>query len=483
MKDPSRTSLSAQEQLNFMADFSRQMNFIPVDKSDFLPDASRFLWDEVRRILIDSIFAESSLTPDEERQLAEAIDFLTDEQVDSVGNRIPVNSPQVSRYYEYKTIAEEAERIYLDEKLSVQFAEGPDAQQLKEKWDAYREKQLKSAWDKAEEDWINLGFKRQVEEYSALKNSLEIRKYLNLYRQAYLNELAVSEISDLNGHGIGFNTTFFSPSDAFDQQLPWTSVTLTKSEILGLIREAPQEIRTIFGGDQGDVDIEAISLEYNNIVILRPWFKPEFFKSRYWKLPDARVISNGQVPSDGILPAFITSIIVARNVRITRRIEMAQQPVILPILSIMPIQNIMLSALPVKKQEIVAQPHVAIAERRMVFRDKLMAPAASTPIKRASFARINFASNDALSSAKVIKIEENQTLKTRMFYNTAKYKGTTIEALRGLTIYTKPEDDPRLQPQNSQLVTETINLDGVSVLALVCKRLPKSPDPDMSLQW
>lgn len=481
MKDPSKTSLSAQEQLNFMADFSRQMNFIPEDKSAFLPDVSRLLWDEVRSILTDSIFAESSLTPDEERQLAEAIDFLTDDQIDKDGSRIPVNSPQVTKYYEYKTIAEEAERIYLDEKLSVQFAEGSDAQQLKEKWDAYREKQLKEAWDKATEDWINLGFKLQVEEYNALKNSLEIRKYLNLYRQAYLNELAISEISDLNGHGIGFYTTFFSPTDAFDQQLPWTSITLTKSEILSLIREAPPELKSTFGADQGEIDIEAISLEYNNIVILRPWFKSEFFKSRYWKLPDARVISDGQVPRNGILPAFITSIIVARNVRITRRIEKAQQPIILPILSKVPIQNLMLSTLPVKKPEIVAQPQVAIAERRLVFSNKLMAPAVSTPIKRASFARINVASNDTLSSVIAAKKEENQVSKTRMFYNTAKYKGTTIEALRGITIYTKPEDDPRLQPQNSQLVTEAINLDGVSVLALVCKRLPKSPDPDTSL--
>lgn len=483
MKDPSKTSLSAQEQLNFMADFSRQMNFIPEDKLVFVPDSSRFLWDEVRRILTDSIFAESALTPEEERQLAEAIDFLTDDQIDTEGNRIPVNSPQVSRYYEYKTIAEEAELIYLDEKLSVQFAEGPDAQQLKEIWDAYREKQLKEIWDKAEEDWINLGFKRQVEEYSALRNSLEIRKYLNLYRQAYLNELSISEIFDLNGRGIGFYTTFFSPIDAFDKELPWTSITLTKSEIVGLIKEAPPELKSIFGVDQGEVDIEAISLEYNNVVILRPWFKPEFFGSRYWKLPDDRVISSGQVPREGILPSFITSIIVARNVRITRRKEVAQQPVILPLVSKIPVQKLVLSEFQVKKPEPILPPVATTVERRMVFSNKLAAPVTSTLAKRSSFSRINVASTGAISSAAIVKKAEPQVLKTRLFYKNVKYQGTTIKTLKDIVIFPKPEEDPRQQPQNSQLVTEAINLDGVSVLALVCKRLPKSPDPNTSLQW
>lgn len=493
MKDPSRTSLSAQEQLNFMADFSRQTNFIPEDKLAFVPDSSRFLWDEVRRILTDSVFAESALTPEEELQLAEAMDFLTDDQIDTEGNRIPVNSPQVSRYYEYKTIAEEAERIYLDEKLSVKFAEGPDAQQLKEKWDAYREKQLKEAWDKAEEDWVNLGFKRQVEEYSALKNSLELRKYLNVYRQGYLNELAISEIFDLNGRGIGFYTTFFSPSDAFDKQIPWTSITLTRSEIVGLIKEAPPEFKNIFGADQGDVDIEAISFEYNNIVILRPWFKPEFFKSRYWKLPDDRVISNGQVPRDGILPAFITSMIVARNVRITRRKEVAQQPVVLPLVSKVPIQEYHVIEKP------KPAPPIPVVEG---FDAKKLVLARSRLAERSSFTRVSAASTVpvaaiALDSIRIPQRLETDTFKPaaddkikegyrqiQPFYRAAKYEGTTIKTPRRYDlILANLKDDLRLQPENSQLVTETINFDGVSVLALVCKRVPKSPDPDASLQW
>lgn len=522
MKDPSKALLSAQEQLNFAADFSRQMNLIPEDKPVFMTDASRFLWDEVRKILNESVFAESTLTPEEERQLAEAIDFLTDEKIDIDGSKVPVNSPQVSKYYEYKTIAEEAERVYLDEKLSVQFAEGPDAQQLKEKWNSYREKQLKEAWDKAEADWINLGFKRQVEEYSALKNSLELRKYVNLYRQACLDELNISEIFDLNGRGIGFYTTFFSPMDAFEKQLPWTSITLTKSEILGLIREAPPELKTIFGADQGEIDIEAISLEYNNIVIIRPWFKPEYFKSRYWRLPDARIISDGQVPRGGMLPAYITSMIVARNIRVTRRKGAAQQPLVLPILSKSPIQEYreIVKQKPIAKPRPIVKPRPgetppvvdpALVEMKI---DNKKVLSRSILAEKSSFTRLNVAPSTLVAGTTLDSVRgprnfaatafkpvaddrktevklaadsmvmETAIHKVKPFYKAAKYEGMTIKTpIRYEILAEYLKNDSRVQPQNDQLVTETIDFDGVSVLALVCKRLPKSPDPDASLKW
>jgi len=478
MGDPYKTSLSAQEQLNFKADFSREMNFIPEDKPSFIPDSSRFLWDELEHILNDSIFAKSALTQDEERQLAEAIDFLTDDLVDSDGSKVPVNSPQVSEYYKYKTLCEEAERTYLDEKFSIEFDKGPDSQKLLEIWNAYREKQLKDAWDKAMQDWINLGFKRQVEQYQAQKNSLELRKYLNLYRQKCLEELAISEIPDLNGRGIGFFNSFFSPADAFNKNLPWTSVTLTKSEIVGLIKEAPQALKIIFGVEQGNVDIEAISLEYNNVIVIRPWFKPEFFRSRYWKLPDDRVISDGQVPCNGILPAFITSIIVARNVQIIRRKGVAQNPVVLPLLSNVPVQKLKLSKLPVVKPQPINRTPMTVFAKPVV-------PVRSMTSSRSSFARLNVPAATLRPLATSNKAPDRQTAKHKIFYANTKFSGMTIRISSGRlpTPQRINRTDFRLPAQNSQLVTENINLDGVSVLALVCKRVPKSPYPELSLQW
>ncbi len=511
MNDPGKTSLSAQEQLNFKADFSRQMNIIPADSPVFVPDASRFLWDEVEQTLVDSVFASSALSAEEERTLAEAIDYLSDDLVDADGQVVPVNSPKVTKYYEYKTLYEVAEQTYLDEKLSVQFAEGADAPLLQAKWESYREKQLRDLMDSAMEDWKTLGFKLQVEHNQSLRNSLELRKYLDLYKQECLNELAISELSDLNGAGIGFLGTFFSPADAFDTTLPWPSITLTKSETEGLVREAPQDLKDTYGVDQGNIDIESISLEYNNVVVIRPWFRPEFFSSGYWKLPDARVVSNGEVPCGGSLPAFVTSMIVARNIKITRKGDTPKVNMVLPVFAKLPIQKLTVFAKPVSRPVLPARvirpalrppagaPAAAVRDHRMPAASRPAAAvrdhrAGAVPVRavamRSSFARIAavaMAAGTAPAAATpqpAPAADAASISKARGFYALTKLRGMTIKTPpRGITLRPRPTGDLRHPAGDSPSETETISPDGVCVLALVCKRIPKSPNPDTTLQW
>ena len=104
MQDPSSSGLSLQEQLNNKGDFAKLMNIIPEDSPIFSPDASALLWQRIKELLNRSIFANSALTEAEDKQLSEAIDFLTDEGVTEDGLRIPTYSPALKRYYEYKTI-------------------------------------------------------------------------------------------------------------------------------------------------------------------------------------------------------------------------------------------------------------------------------------------------------------------------------------------------------------------------------------------
>ena len=495
MHDPARTSLSAQEQLNFRADFARLMNLVPEDSPNFIPDGSRFLWEDLRQVLVDSVFARSTLTEEEERRLAAAIDFLTDERVDDDGFSIPVNSAAVNRYYEYKTLHEEATRNYLDEKLSVDFAEGPDAQRLREQWQAYRQKQLLEACQKAERDWVTLGFKHQVEECMALQNSLELRKYLNRYRQAYLSDLELSEIVDLSGQGVGFFTTFFSPLNVFDRQVPWTRITLTRAEMEGLIREAPPELAALFGSQRGDPGLEAVSLEYNNVMVLRPWFKPEFFGSRCWKLPDGRTLSDGRVPGRGILPAYVNSMIVARNVQVVRRRESLRDTLVLPLLSKVPLQQVKFAGLPVARVQPVVPGRLPVGpatlSRSATLKNTLMRAALARPeAAMAEPAPPSFSRVAPLTARKRAVTAERDpglsaTATAQQQYAAAKLEGLAIRSplLRRGRLPVLLDADARLTPAGKDLVTEAVSLDGVSVLALVCKRLPKSPDPDDGLQW
>ena len=191
----------------------------------------------------------------------------------------------------------------------------------------------------AEDSWKNLGFREQTKHFQQVKNDLESKKFLNLYKLAYLNEVKISEIPDLNGMGVGFYTTFFSPFDAFEPSLPWTKINLVKSEINTLVQNASSDLKVIFNAGEGSDDIESVSLEYNNIVIMRPWYKSEFFASRHWKLSDNTIISDGKIPRQGKIPGFITSMIVVRNVIVTRKKAVQNNPIVLPILTKNPIQT------------------------------------------------------------------------------------------------------------------------------------------------
>jgi hypothetical protein len=208
MKDPSVSGLTLQEHLNNRGDFARLLNIIPDDSPVFSQDASRLLWYALKNTLTASIFAESALTEPENNLLNQAIAFLTDE-VNENGSTIPIYSAQVRKYYEYKTRYEKAAAAYLDEKITVESTTGEEGESLRQQWLSSREKQLRDMKDQAEQEWINLGFKQQVEYHQSVRSSLEPKKYLNLYRKSYLDDMNVSEIPDLNGLGIGIYTTVF----------------------------------------------------------------------------------------------------------------------------------------------------------------------------------------------------------------------------------------------------------------------------------
>jgi hypothetical protein len=484
MKDPSVSDLTLQEQLNNKGNFARLLNIIPDDSARFSPDASRLLWNELKNVLNGSIFAVSALTQAENTLLDQAIDFLTDMQKQENGPEIPVNSTAVNKYYEYRKRYQDAESTYLDEKITVENSTGPEGEKLRQEWGAYREKQLLDLKNQAEVEWKNLGFKEQVEYFQSVRNSLETKKYLDLYRKAYLNEINVSEIPDLNGLGIGFYTTFFSPSDAFDTTLPWTTITLTKEEMNTLVQNAPAELKDIFAAGEEAGDIESVSLEYNNVVVIRPWHKPEFYESRYWKLPDGTIVSDGNVPRKGRIPAYITSMIVVRNVRVTRKKTTGPKLLVLPIFSKIPIQTLKISD--TMKPVSPVAPHIIEAGVKpkaipaavfarpvapLVVRDHRTAPVKS------SF----FLSHMQPLSPHPATVPHEAALNIqsheRIGYVNAKYIGTTVKT----SILTIPPKPP--PPPVQDVITETYNLDGVVVLVYVCKRVPKSPDPDMTLQW
>ena len=460
MKDPSQSGLTVQQQLAYQADFSTYMNIIPDDNILWTPDPNRLLWNEVKSMLNNAIFAESTLSQEDNNLLDEAIDFLTDIQKQTDNTETCTNSPEVVKYYQYMENYNMAMTTYLDEKITVENSNGIEGKALKEQWDTFRQRELISLVDKAEQEWINLGFKVQVERYQGLRKTLEPKKYLNLYRDAYLNEISLAGLSSLNDIGTQFCVTFFSPFDIFDTSLPWMTISLTKEEIISLKESSSDELSKLFGELDISDEIESISLEYANVVISRPWLKPEFFTSRYWKLPDDIVISDGNLPRSGKVPAYIDSMIVVRKIKITKKKSNASKPTTLKLIGKNSIQEFKAKRLVIR----IPTPRPSKTVDKSVTITK-------TPILVGNW-KANTTSV-VVNRQEAVKITTNQIRK----YTTANYNRSTIKTPRS-----NITSGLMLNP-GQRVTTEVYDFGGVAVLAFVCTRVPKCPDPDDSLQW
>lgn len=447
MLPPGESGLSAVAQQNAKCEFARMMNVSFEDSPNFLPDASFYLWESYEAILRNSAFPQSTLTEQEEKQLLEATHFLSVTQSGPNGP-ITVPSPQYNSYIQYKTLFDKANNAYLDEKLSVENATGPEGDERKKQWREYREKQLLDFVNQANSEWTNFGNKTTVENYTAAKASLEQKKYVNLVSSEYLSDLNLSDIADLSANGLSTKITFYSPSDITDKSIPWTSIHLSKDEINALSGQASPELKSLFDGGEGSDDIEAVSLEYNTVFVARPWFHPEYFASRYWKLADNfpdSVVSDGSIPCRGKLPVYVSSMIVGRNITITRKATvhaLSTAPLVLPILSSVSIN----SATPVAahmntktQNSMIFKPQHAATLKGQAINPK--SPVARTMAEPtpAMIRRIQPAANDASS------VSARQPFAANLNYANLKYNSTVMAT----PIIRIPPDTPPAKPSTS----------------------------------
>ncbi|MGW8959969.1 hypothetical protein [Paenibacillus sp. NPDC055715] len=489
--------LSALEQLHFKADFARMMNEIPSDRAPVFSPSGTFLWNELKDILVNAVFATSTLSPEEEKQLAEAIDFLTDKQFNPDGTETVITSEKVKAYATYKIAYEEANEAYLAEKLTVINATGEEGQRLKKIWDSGRERVLLNIKEQAMQNWINLGFKNEVEAFQMQRNILEVKKFAVLYRQSYINDINLAEVPDADANGIPFCVTFFNPRDAFDKNQAWIKVPLIKGEIDSLIQQAPDEIRGVFSADQGNEDIESLSLEYKYVGVKRSWFRPEFFNSRHWKMSDDSVVSDGGIPRQGRVPAYITGMLVVRNITVTKKKGSSGQANVLPILNVLPLQKLTLVPHTIPGE---VPPHVDIGfpvleepvrgseiiREREIIRGseiRLATPVAARTLD-SGVIRARDIRSDIRVAEQPVRIRDHtviaQPVGLRTSFRTSIDSMTvTNPRVRFPSLYI-----PINQPDpvsTEETVTETYNFDGVAVLAFVCRRVPRSPDPDPNI--
>lgn len=471
--------LSAQDQHNYKVEFARLSNMLPKDAAAFPQDASRLLWDVYAQTLTDSVFADSSLNPTQNAQLDQVIDFLTDKQtVDGVEVTVP--SAMVQTFYQYKTIYDDINRQYLDEKLTVQFAASDEeGMRLREAWASFKEKSWLDQLKKAEEDWINLGQRDTVRHYQAVRADLEPKRFPHQFKTACLSDLELGELPDLNANGVkaGY-ATFFSPNNVFQAATPWPSLTLSKAEILSLAAQAPADLSARFGNGQADDTIERLSFEYNKVVMVRPWLNASFFAARSWKLPNNALLSDGNVPRNGLLPAYTSSLILVRNIRVTRRrTATAAQPLVIPILS-----KVQMGTFVAKYQSppIVAKPRPEVMMQPDVLH-RLQPMASVGRVNEPTQAEEAVSADPAMDPTVMrhMQVQQVAYLRSTIMAPVGRV-GPVVRPVPHRPIETRPRPIPPPQPQT---IEEKFDFDGVVIIAFECTRLPKSPDPDLSLPW
>ena len=454
--------------------FARILNDIPADSLVYASE-DRLLWNEYREVLHRAQVARSGLSGAEKQAFEIAQDYLTDEVVED-GVTTRVNSDAVQKYYEYKEAYEELTRIYDDEKSSAESATSEE----KAAWFDRREPQLAALRDKALQDWGTLGSKDAVENHQATFVLLS-GKAPAIHVLGYMRDLdACREPDLLTNDPVGTYSTFYSPSDVFDPRAEWSRVHIARAEIQSLLDEAPPEIKRWAG--QGADEMESLTVEYAKVVVMRPWFNPSFFESRYWRLPpDAGVVSDGLLPRKGRIPAFITNMIVARKVTIERpktigpggggadddaKTAMRRLGFMAPALVQLDHTWKMTIAGEVKATRVTA----AAGPRPPVIAMRAATPGRMHPMA----ARVR---DHRVPASPGVSAED---IRVRSAIARARER-TTIR--RRAVVLPAPIPAVRPPPPRQERVAEELELDGVAVLAYVCRRLPESPRPDEALVW
>ncbi|MEW6497867.1 MAG: hypothetical protein AB1589_36010 [Cyanobacteriota bacterium] len=318
---PNQSSLTRDEALRKAANYARLVNRIPhVSKS--WSSSGGLVWNKYQTILTQAVVASSEPSPEEIDKFEEARNFLYQkhEITDLVGTRIAiVDSPSLATYKQYQEVYLQAEFEY--NALRQAALESTDPKVVQE-W-ALNKSTYQRRVDTARKNWITQGYKNEVDKAFAVINQIGRRNPQLLWNQ-WREEFELSKLKDLENQE--FYLTYFSPAHFYQPiaEKQWQQLTLSFSE-----SEIPSSEKTdtpenllsseVSSAPVQEVDllVSSLTVDLIRVQIVRPWMNPSIFESRFWQWPDEREpLSDGKELPQGTLPAYATSIVVARNLNI-----------------------------------------------------------------------------------------------------------------------------------------------------------------------
>jgi len=454
---------TSSQQMQAFSEFSTLTNALP-QGTLFQPSLDQVLWDVYQGVLQNAQVAQGSLTAQQTAALQAAQAYLSVQGPDG----LLTDSPAVVAYKQYQQAWFAATQNYNNQKITAATSTDPNVQA---QWQNSGEPLARAQVQAAESDWETKGFKTQVEQAQQTEQAYAAQSpQLKWQSWTALCNPAIDFLTDPSSNAV-FGPTLFAPYDIIDQG-SWPSFSIAGPDIPNLVNQAPPELKNIFGTTSGNSTIDSLSFEYCSAALSRPWFRPELFSARFWRLADPTVqLSDGNVPPQGEWPAYIAAVVFARNIVVTthgagaaqsqpirsfppllaENIHVAPQPAVRPMPPLLRPQ-VAVAAQPAAPQRLVAQP---MAFRAAVAQPRPMALATAQPHP-------------------VVAAPISPMLRSRL---------TAATFSAPVAVVAKPTPPPATQPPTPPPSQTQSSGAQISVLAFICKRLPKCPNPDPSLAW
>lgn len=450
------------------ADFSRIVNFLPRDIVAIGSD--RMLWDVYRDVLTRAEVALSSI--ESASQISSVNSILYDIGAD--GNRD--ESEVFKRYRQYRDAWFVARENYAFHKLTGEFSEDLT---IRQNWLQIEEPILRAEVDLATREWDMLGQREAVEaalttEQCKAVNAPELR--WSEWRAEFNPDIDM--ITDAGGNQ--YAPTGISPRN-FAEQKNWLSFKLSGSEIKALVEAVPEKMKVVLDNNSGS-NIEQVTFEYRTVSLIRPWFRPEALTSHIWRSNDPELILSNDTDSlSGACPAYVSACVFIRNIMVTEK-GMEQSNSLSKFDFSVLSSQLTIPVRHIDRDEFVLREEIPLHLHR---------PAVNTlaNARRSISVNIPETTISASNSTNLVdrvrtrsRNERNVKVFQRLNYNSfdlVQPQNTDAPIVDEMSL-TKTNSPPStLQPTSSS----TTNNDEISILAFICKKLPKTPDPAPDLRW
>jgi hypothetical protein len=421
------------------SEFSRAVNHVargPIHD----PADGTFLWDVVDDVLRRGECAgtQRSFSAEEEAERQAALALLYADPTGAA--RTP--SPAAVLYGHYRDTILVAEEDYRNRELTAELSEDEG---VRTRWREVEAPSIRRQIEQLYADWEAKGRKSAIEsarQRLRLHAAAEAAATWEKWRLDLNPDLDMPTDILLNR----FAGTSFTPADLAGA-VDWPRLTLERAEILALAAEADPELKRRLGGEGQTTDVERIVFECRSAGLDRSWLPKDLFAARFWRLPPGdEPLSDGANPPKGRCPAHAVGVVFARNVQVVRRAAGSAEEARLQQFQAVNIFNLA-EAQPVASRFI--QP--AQFELQAVS----MAPAAlrPAPMMRAEVVRDH--------RAKVVR----------------DHRDPPVVDTGG--VWTAEPSPPPPPPEPPPAPVDP----NITILAMICSPLPRSPHPDPSLPW